>query len=175
MPPGVVVERELLLTGALKGRTIRLGNVDFVDGRARIRGPVQDVESLHRYLHRCWEVATPGEVRDGQRELHPAGEAPRDPVPPLDGGAPPAVAGPEGEPADEGGGADEDEADTSAKAAAQRDALRGAALGLDPDDDEHWTAAGRPSVSALSRILKRPVTRREIELAAGDVVRAEEG
>ncbi len=42
---------------------------------------------------------------------------------------------------------------------------------LDPADDTHWTASGKPSVAAVSDIVGAPVTRADIDAAAPDLTR----
>jgi hypothetical protein len=45
---------------------------------------------------------------------------------------------------------------------------------LDHTDDSHWTNAGLPAVDALSTLLGRTVTRKEINEAAPDFMRPTE-
>ena len=42
---------------------------------------------------------------------------------------------------------------------------------LDPDDDDHWTAEGRPAMAALIDLAGREVTRREVDAIAPDFTR----
>lgn len=49
--------------------------------------------------------------------------------------------------------------------------LASALAALDPADDTHWTAAGKPSVAAVSDIAGAPVTRADIDAAAPDLTR----
>ena len=49
--------------------------------------------------------------------------------------------------------------------------LRAAVEGLDATNDDHWTAAGLPDVSAVSEAMGVKVTRAQIEAAAPDVKR----
>lgn len=46
------------------------------------------------------------------------------------------------------------------------DTIKSAVELLDPANDEHWTAAGLPSVDAVTGLVGQKVTRAEIEAAA---------
>ncbi len=51
-------------------------------------------------------------------------------------------------------------------------AIRNAVIGLDSNDASLWTVMGLPTTAAVAAVLGRDITRKEIELAAGDLVRA---
>lgn len=51
------------------------------------------------------------------------------------------------------------------------EAIRAAILALDPDNNEHWTANGSPSVEGVSSMLGKHVSRAAITAAAPDAAR----
>jgi len=66
----VVTKKRLVLTRALKGRSVTLANVQFVNGVAEVEMPLTEFEGLFRYLSRSYQV----EIDDGQRQVHPEKE-----------------------------------------------------------------------------------------------------
>lgn len=54
------------------------------------------------------------------------------------------------------------------------DLIKAAVEGLDPKNNEHWTAAGLPEVKAVKVALGADVTRAQIEAAAPDAKRPTE-
>ncbi len=49
--------------------------------------------------------------------------------------------------------------------------LAAALAALDPADDTHWTANGKPNVAAVAGIVGAPVTRADIDSAAPELTR----
>jgi hypothetical protein len=59
--------------------------------------------------------------------------------------------------------------------ASRKLSVRQAVGKLNSDNDEHWTAKGLPTLSAVAELLGTDVTRDEIKAFAGDVERSRAG
>jgi hypothetical protein len=166
----------------------------FVKGRIELAGDDVDVDKFTKYLGVCYQAFPEGSIelaraqerdreylaakaaakerRDGGSHALPAPE-PRDPASIPSGPRPareehpteaPAVGGGHddalgGQPVPAGSSEGNGESPESAR-------LRAAMKGLDPENDEHWTAAGAPRVDAVAELSGSP------EVARADVERA---
>lgn len=180
------ITRKLTLVGPHEGKTIsfKVGTKEypFTEGSMDLTGPSQDVDNLSKYLRRCFEA-----YPDPSRELDDAraalrgddhaGEADQAEPGPGDehpGGADDdeggAGAAPGEQPgADDIGGADGPEAGEAGAGDAPGDGqgpVAAALKRLDPNNDEHWTADGKPAMRAVEAILGRSdVTRSDVSAA----------
>lgn len=176
----VVVRKYIVLRNALEGHTGVLNGVRFEDGVHVYVGDEKGLEGLSRYCYRCWQAEvldTDPRGSDGQREVSPAAEE-RAP-----GEVPAGVSSGRGESAD--GASEHGQGDAGAEAAAaehlptgqdgegssepeaQVDRRLVAAIdGLDPANDEHWTASGKPAMAAVEALYgSAAVTRKDVEEA----------
>lgn len=189
-----IITRRLTLVGALEGQTVALKvgtkEYSFIDGSMEVTGPSGDIDNLGKYLRRCFQA-----YPDPSRELDDAraalkeeeGDAAEDQAPeagPGDehpGGADDDAGGAGAEPteqqdADNGGGAGEPEAGEAGAGDADGDGqspIVEALKRLDPADDEHWTADGKPKMSAIEALMGRAdITRAQVDAAAPGFSRA---
>lgn len=182
-----IITRKLTLVGANEGKTIvfKAGTkeYEFTDGSMEVTGPSGDVDNLSKYLRRCYQAfPDPSHELDAARaalkEEADAGEADTAEPGPGDehpGGADDDEGGAGAEPtqlpdADNGGGAAEPEAGEAGAGDANGDGqspIVSALKRLDPADDEHWTADGKPKMSALEALMGRAdITRAQVDAAA---------
>ncbi len=182
-----IITRKLTLVGAYEGQTINLKvgtkEYPFTDGSIEITGPDVDVENLSKYLNRCFQAyPDPSKELDDARaalkEDADAGQAEPDEPAQGDehpGGADDDEGGAGQEPdqpedADEVSGGDDPQAGGEGAGDAPGDGQEGpvaAALRqLDPANDEHWTADGKPKMAAVEAVLGRSdVTRADVDAA----------
>ena len=188
------VRRKLILTGAHAGKTIQLGNFQFVNGATVVEGAANDVEGKCTYLGRCYKAWPDGSLElqhfqrlDQEREAkrHGAGKANETaqqghtgalpggvqsdgrgspPIPPDNGqGAAPDSSGAAGSVSNGNGQQDAGDSDTGWRTGRLGEAVRG----LDPDNDEHWTADGRPRMDAVEAAFgSADVNRVDVQQAA---------
>lgn len=164
----MVITKEIVLVGPKKGKTIVLGNVQFVDGKATLKGTVENVEKRFRYLHRCWQVqyADQVEAEDGNVQ---------DSSNPDENGAPQGDSG-EGEQGstqegatdgNEPAGADVHNQDGQTDAPVTDQRLLDAVMKLDPENEEHWTKTGKPAMAAVEGFYgSADITRANIDAVA---------
>lgn len=182
-----IITRRLTLVGAHEGKTIVLKagtkEYEFTDGHMEVTGPSGDVDNLTKYLQRCYQAFPDpsrelDEARARNKEEADADEADADEAAQGDehpGGTDDAEGGAGAEPAqqpepDNGGGAAEPEAGEAGAGDADGDGqspIVAALNRLDPADDEHWTADGKPKMAALEVLMGRAdITRAQVDAAA---------
>lgn len=184
-----IITRKLTLVGAYRGQTVTLKAGDtayeFTEGSLTVTGPQPDVENLSRYLERCYQafpdpspeldaavaaIHGEGDAAQTQQDAPgPDGVQPGGSDDPAGGASDPAPE-PAGEAADGGGHDDAPGGDAEPGPAAEGDGHEGpvaAALKrLDPENDEHWTADGKPKMSALEALMGRAdITRAQVDAA----------
>lgn len=186
-----IIQTIFFLTGALAGKTIKLGSLpySFVDGRTTLHATPEEMAMHARFLERNWSAFPEGhpalkEATHGQRDLQ------TDPQPdgqhPVPSDLQPNGAGSEaGQPADVGGGAaetasgeagsvpDGDGQPAGVTEGAKEPApelntkLQKAVLGLDVEDDSHWTKDGKPAMTAVEKLYgSAGITRADVEAVA---------
>lgn len=183
-----IITRKLTLVGAYRGQTVALKAGDnayeFTEGSLTITGPQPDVDNLSRFLGRCYQAypdlspeldaalaaihggedaAETDEGTGGSDGLQPGGTdddaggaADQAPVPTGSGedGAGDGDAPTGGE---EHGSADQGDGQGPLVAALKQ---------LDPNDDEHWTADGKPKMTAVEALMGRSdITRAQVNEA----------
>jgi hypothetical protein len=166
-----VVTATFVLTGPFTGKSCVLNGFRFVGGRAKFVGREEEVAGLATYFWRSYQAYW--EDTHGKRHIPPearGGEAAR-----LlfgdgsDGESPPEVHGDDGSgaaPAAAGGeglvpeGSGQEDPGVHAGEDPQLTRIKEAVGSLDPKNDEHWTRAGLPSITAV-----------EEKLGSGDVNR----
>jgi len=183
-----ITTRKLTLVGAYRGQTVtfRAGTkeYEFKEGSMEISGPSTDVENLSKFLNRCYQA-----FPDPSRELdaavaaiHGDGDAAQ-----TDSTASETGDGDPGGAKDNAGGAGDPapEPDASAEGRSDAEAVPGEAepgrdgegnghhpinqalSRLDPEDDDAWTADGKPKMSAIEAAMGRSdVTRAQVDAAA---------
>lgn len=180
------ITRKLTLVGAHEGKTIsfKVGTKEypFTDGSMDLTGPSQDVDNLSKYLRRCFQAYPDpshelDEARaalqggdnageDDQAEPGPGDENPGG-TDDNEGGA--GAASGEQPGADDIGGADGTKAGEAGAGDAPGDGqgpIAAALKRLDPANDDHWTADGKPAMRAVEAILGRSdVTRSDVTAA----------
>jgi hypothetical protein len=186
-----IIQTTFVLTGALAGRTIRLGSQPyaFEKGRLTITAPAEDVALHARFLERNWQAYPEGHPAlegqtDGQREVQTNTQ--QDGQPPVSSDVQPNGGGTEaGGEADNGAGATDPEAGQAGSVPggdgqqAQLNPagdppppevntkLQKAVQSLDPADDNHWTRDGKPAMSAVEKLYgSAGITRADVEAAA---------
>lgn len=181
------VQTTFVLTGALAGRTIRLGSQPYVfqEGRLTITAPAEEVALHARFLERNWQAYPEGhpalkEVPDGQRDLQegsqPDGQQPvHGDVQPNGGGteagdaAPVSGGGVEAEAGQAGSvpGRDGQQAQLNPPPPEVNTKLQKAVQSLDPADDSHWTKDGKPAMTAVEKLYgSAAITRADVEAVA---------
>jgi len=183
-----IVKRRLSLAGDLDGQTVTLkaGGTDyeFKDGSIELEGPDKDVENLSKYLLRCWQAyPDPSRELDNARaalkEAPDAAQADKDEPQAGDGdpGGAENDAGGAGEPTPEPDSSDEGNSDAEPEPGEAEPGRDGEGDGqspitkalsrLDPENDDQWTAEGKPKMSAIEDALGRSdVTRAQVTAAA---------
>lgn len=174
-----------VLTGPRAGKTVTLGKRwPFRGGKMRYRGQTENMQNVAHILGTYYQAFPEGsqelreaqeawaarmEGQDGVSHVQAPAQQQRSPDPvhrslqsggegfvpqaPVDGSGPAPA---------EGGGV---QAVAEGNGESER-SLRQALAELNPDNDDHWTQGGRPSLSALQAQLHRPVTRAEVDRAA---------
>jgi hypothetical protein len=186
-----IVQTTFVLTGALAGRTIRLGSQPyaFEKGRLTITAPAEDVALHARFLERNWQAYPEGHPAlegqtNGQRDLQegsqPDGQPPvHSDVQPNGGGteagdaAPVRGGGVEAEAGQAGGVPDGDGqqavlTDPVKEPTVELNTkLQKAVQSLDPADDTHWTKDGKPAMTAVEKLYgSAGITRADVEAVA---------
>lgn len=186
-----IIQTTFVLTGALAGRTIRLGSQPyaFEKGRLTITAPAEEVALHARFLERNWQAYPEGhpalkEVPDGQRDLQEGSQP--DGQQPVHGDVQPVGGGTEaGDAAPVSGGGVEAEAGQAGSVPggdgqpAQLNPagdppppevnakLQKAVQSLDPADDNHWTKDGKPAMTAVEKLYgSAAITRADVEAVA---------
>lgn len=183
-----IITRKLTLVGAYRGQTVtfRAGTkeYEFKEGSMEISGPSTDVENLSKFLNRCYQAfpdpsreldaavaAIHGDGDAAQTDTTASGPGNGDP------GGTKDDAGGAGDPAPEPKGTDEGGSDAQPEPGAAEPGRPGEGDGqspinqalsrLDPEDDEAWTADGKPKMSAIEAVMGRSdVTRAQVDAAA---------
>lgn len=143
---------KIILGGAMKGTTKILNGYKFVNGEYTLGrlSPAQltDSQGAVMYFGKCYQAQL---VWDASASTgKPTGERPQIVVERV-------LSAGDGSP---------DAAD------ARMVRIKAALLALDPDNDEHWTQAGLPTVQAIEQALDDPtINRRDIEDALPDYER----
>jgi hypothetical protein len=184
----VVLNRTFVLAGKLAGRTVRLRDYQFVDGKLKMTGDHSELDMIGHFLATNWRAFPEGsmELRDAQ-ELYRAEKEKLDgkrDVPttlaardddPVPGDVQPARGEPAPTPAEDRGGDDDGstgEARTPVVPEGDDARLTAALNRLDPANDEHWTSAGAIRVDAVAELMGDPsVTRADIDRVAPDATR----
>lgn len=183
-----ITTRKLSLVGDLDGQTVTLraggSEYEFIDGSLEVTGPSADVDNLSKYLQRCWQAyPDPSRELDEARAAIERGTdaAEADEDEPKAGDGDPSGAenneGGAGDPAPEPEGTDEGGSDAQPEPGAAEPGRPGEGDGqspinqalsrLDPEDDEAWTADGKPKMSAIEAVMGRSdVTRSQVDAAA---------
>lgn len=164
--------KTFVLTGALEGRTIRLGSqpYSFVEGRLSIDAPANQMKLHARFLARNWQAYPEEEVQDGKRNV--PSDSQRDGQHAVQGDDEPKTAaglGPDARTGSAGTQAGGTGAlpDGNGQEARVNAKLRRAVMSLDPEDDGHWTFAGLPSMKAVEALYgSAAITRADVEEAA---------
>jgi len=197
------IRHKLILTGARAGATCTLRKLEFRNGVCVITGPDNEVAALTRYMGRVYKAFPEGSLElakfqalDREREGASNGagaadtEPGRDQVAPVSGDVRPDGAGPAPSPANDGSGADAAEAGSSQREpggdgnggpdvddfdAERTQSLHEVIMGLDPTNDEHWTADGKPRIDVVAAASGRQdLTRKVVEAAAPGFTRPTE-
>lgn len=163
------VQAKFTLVGALEGQTVILGNRPFVDGVYTFEGRQDEVEALGRYLayFQAYPEGSP-EIEAMRAQLAAAIEAGETPTPnTTDPKSVKVVTVAEPDPLEirqaEKDAADAEQSQNQGPAA---ETVAEAVSMLDKNLNGHWTGQGLPSVDAITALLGRPATRKEIEEAA---------
>lgn len=170
------MRRKLVLVGPLAGKTKVLRGVRFTNGEAILEGPDSDVLNLSKYLRRSYQAIPAEELNNGGIPHHEDGSEDGTGGVQEDGaGAQEAANGDEPDAdTDPEGQRSEEQAETPDGPVGNEvnEKLRRAVLQLDPSNDEHWTQAGKPSISAITQLYGAgDVTRADIEAAAPGLLR----
>jgi hypothetical protein len=183
-----ITTRKLSLVGDLDGQSVTLraggSEYEFVDGSLEVTGPSADVDSLSKYLLRCWQAYPDpsrelDEARAALKEAPDAAQADTN-EPKAGNGNPGGTkdnAGGASDPAPEPTGPDEGGSDAQPEPGAAEPGRDGEGDGqgtinkalsrLDPENDEQWTADGKPKMSAIEEAMGRSdVTRAQVNAAA---------
>lgn len=172
----------LVLTGGRAGRTCVCGRYQFVNGKCPVSGESTRLGGAITYLGRVFAAFPEGSTElaaHQKRDAHGDAEAAPDvgsgDATPILGDVPNdgsvgAEAATTGEPAAAGGDAPAEHGAAGYRHPDSR--LREAVMGLDKNDPEHWTEAGKPRLDAVVRAYgSANVTRRDVDRVAPDFVR----
>lgn len=182
-----IITRKLTLVGANRGKTIGLKAGDkvyqFTDGSMEVTGPSGDVDNLTKFLNRCYQAfpdpsreldeavaAIHGEADAAEAEQDEPGAGDGDKGGAQDDAGGAGQPAPEpGNPAEGGGHAEAQPGEAEPGRSDQGDGqspIAAALSKLDPADDEHWTADGKPKMTALEAIMGRSdITRAQVDAA----------
>lgn len=193
-----IIKRVFILAGHFAGKTVQLGDYSFVDGRCEIIADPTTVELHARALERNWQALSEGDPRiaelnaaykeahaNVQREVSegspgPAGQADvlgngvgsaasADSDPVVVGSDAGAATGEAGSGAEAGNGSPEGVTEPKAPV---NEKLARAIASLDPANDTHWTADGRPAMKAVEAAYgASDVTRADVDAAAPGFLR----
>lgn len=166
--------RRLLTTGVHEGKTIRLANIEFVDGKADFTMSDSDWEGTLKYYNRSFQCVEGTYGSDHDQVHEDAG-----PVQERDSGVPEERGSSEEAPVHDGTDADAPTRDqglppvghgsTSPDLAKLSEIVHG----LDTAEDELWTVDDLPSLSAVSALYpESPISRADIETAVGEYRRS---
>ena len=161
----VLIRLVFFLTGALTGKTIKLGDYSFLDGKCEVTS-THDQMPLHaRFLERNWSAFAENDPRLKEAQANVLNQVHEDGNGPsgssevhgsnLESGNPPEVVGnpDSGEPpADPSTGNSEPNANQSDRPP-QVVKLEAAIRMLDPANDLHWTATGLPTMAAVEKFF----------------------
>ncbi len=184
-----IITRKLTLVGAFRGKdvTFKAGGkeYEFKEGSMEVTGPSADVDNLSKFLNRSYQafpdpskeldaavaaIHGDGDAAETDKDEPGAGDGDKGGAQDAEGGAGDTAPEPAGEA--DGGSTDAEpepgEAEPGRPAEGDGQSPIAKALSeLDPADDEHWTADGKPKMSALEAILGRAdVTRAQVDAAA---------
>jgi len=182
---------KLCLAGHYAGRDCILAGVRFIEGKAELRGEMQDVLSVARYLGKCYQalpensdefekamedprmVNIYGEQKSSKdssadqdedvsrKSTGSTGDKPTEEDSAVVSGSDKTSVAGSVSVSDRGGHEDSRLSDSST--------LGAAIYGLDPDDDDNWTQDGYPAVAAVAAAARRAgVTRADITYEVGD-------
>lgn len=157
-------QKIFVLTGPLAGKSINLGSLPypFRDGKLLITATPDELALHARFLERNWQAYPEGhpklvEVSNGQRNIPPEKEPNSEPPIPSDV-QPSGEGSDEGEPQNDGEGTTDapqgeagDLPDGDGYAEELNERLAKAVRSLDPENDDHWTKDGRPTMAAVEK------------------------
>lgn len=178
-------ERTFVLTGALAGKTVTLGNrvkrpYPFIDGRMTVAAEHLDLDKIGIYVSRCWQAWPEGspELKEAQARDRENSNGDSEPVDDK------VVDEKREIPSDvpstgKGAGEDStvhresDEPSSTGNSGVRSEGSRPSPediveiiRSLDPMNDAQWTADGRPRVEVVNELLENSdFGRAEIELA----------
>ena len=165
-----VVQKTFVLTGAMAGQTITLGSkrqYPFVDGKMLCYDEMEVLDKVGHYIGRCWQAfperstelaeaqQRDKEAANGQRNLQ--AQATSGEGNPVSGGTSSSTARTPDRVTDVGGGdgageTRDTELHPNGSGPSTEDIVK-ALWSLDPDNDEHWIADGRPRVEVVNQLL----------------------
>lgn len=171
MPKAVTAT--FVLTGPFAGKNCVLNGFRFVEGRAKFVGREEEVAGMASYFWRSYQAYwedihglrhIPPEARGGEAARLLLGDGPVGPGAPEvhgdnRGGTAPAATGGEGL-VPEGSG--QEDPGVHAGEDPQLARIKEAVLSLDHNNDEHWTRAGLPSITAVEEKLGSGEVNREM-------------
>lgn len=170
----------MVLVGAHEGRDITfdagMTSYQFTGGKMDLKGTTAQLAGLITYLGRCYQAFPEGsdELRAAQEALaNGGGEADPDGTEDNAGGAGEGLQvttdANDGSGGEQGGAGEAGAGDATGNGARS---LAEALTRLDPNDDSHWNADGKPKMSAVEALLGRTdVTRAQVEAAAPGLTR----
>lgn len=174
---------KMVLINHYEGKTVRLGNHIFINGKYTLTGQPEQVGHAIRYLsyYQAYPVGSPeleGYEFDSQKihsEVQSSGERSSEEETILrisDDNSESGETGirSTGDGYEHAGVSDESEAPNPFEPIPEieiNDKLQRAVLSLDPDNDNHWTKPGLPLMSAVEEALgESGFTRKDIEAAS---------
>ena len=155
-----IIQTTFVLTGALAGRTIRLGSQPyaFEKGRLTVTAPAEEVALHARFLERNWQAYPEGhpalkDVPEGQ---------------PVSSDVQPNVGGTEAGGVPDGDGQQAVLTDPVKEPTVELNTkLQKSVLALDPADETHWTKDGKPAMTAVEKLYgSAGITRADVEAVA---------
>lgn len=170
-----VIQTTFVLTPPLEGKTLRLGDYGFQEGRCTITAPADQMALHARFLERNWQAYPEGhealkEKPNGQRDLQPNPEGAQGDLQPEGAGAPSGDGSDAGQ--GDAGGETGNQAgglapEGDGQAPELNEKLRKAVMTLDPVDDSHWTKDGKPAMTAVEKLYgSSGLTRADVDAAA---------
>ena len=177
------MEMELVLTGARAGKTIKLRDIQFTDGRAKINGPIDKVKGVATYYGRTYKafpvgskaLQTAQENDNGNSNLQAsagsrtANKVPGDAQSARNTGQANAdnAGNDNAKTTGAGNSASGDGKGVVKLSPAEEDAKITEALKLlDGKDDEHWTGQGKPALAIVTELTGIKVTRARLDALA---------
>lgn len=175
----VTIRRNLVLAGHFAGKTVELRGYIFQNGRLTLEGPDVDIEGLTTYLGRCYQAYPEGseelhkaQARDaeaqggnrGKRSIQEnranrtlqqipsnvpesGGTTEREAVQ-SEGHDQPS----EGETGSASASEDSGSSENQPPSQINLDRLRKVVMGLDPENDAHWTKLGLPAMDTVEQL-----------------------